>query len=300
MANNSTLRLLPLSKECEISTLVENRRAFTIDSLELNVYETYKQSERVPLRFDDIVMINMIQGKKVMHINEMQSFDYLPGQRIVLPASVGMNIDFPEATFGNPTQCTALTVSKERMLGVLDYLNEFYPKTSVSEGWQFDQAQYHLYDTPDLTQLLNKLFQIMIGANPLKNALADLVFKELVINLLQAQSLLTLDLDHGRSSILSHIKDFIRMNITEKLTLEGLEKVSNMSKSSLTRMFKQELGTSPMEYILQQRIVKAKELLLITRSVKEACFGSGFNDVNYFVRLFKNREGLTPGAFILK
>lgn len=293
------VQLLPLSKESEISTLVENRRAFTIDSLELNVYETYKPSERVPLRFDDIVMINMIQGKKVMHINDEHSFEYLPGQMIVLPASVGMNIDFPEATYGNPTQCTALTISRDRIESVMAYLNEFYPKTSITGSWQLDNDQYHLYNTPELAALLNKLFQIMTSADPLKNALADLTFKELVIKLLQTQSLLALELGKATTTVLGHLKDFIRKHVAEKLSLDMLEKISNMSKSSLTRMFKQELGVSPMEYILRQRLTKAKELLLVTKSVKEACFGAGFNDVNYFVRLFKNREGLTPGAFIL-
>lgn len=300
MIDNVMLQSLPRAKDREISTLVENRRAFTIDSLELNIFETYKPSKRVPLRFDDIVMINMIQGKKVMHINNIQSFDYLPGQMIVLPALVGMNIDFPEATFGSPTQCTALTISRERILSVLDYLNEFYPKASLSGGWNLDNEQYHLYNTPELTQLLNKLFQIMISADPLKNAFADLTFKEIVLRLLQTQSLLSLELGKPGDHVFGHIKDFIRKHITEKLTMDMLEKVSNMSKSSLTRMFKQELGISPLEYIIQQRIRKAKELLLLTKSVKEACFGSGFNDVNYFVRLFKNREGMTPGAFILK
>lgn len=293
------VQLLPFSKESEISTLVENRRAFTIDSLELHVYETYKPSERVPLRFDDIVMINMIQGKKVMHINDMHSFDYLPGQMIVLPASVGMNIDFPEATYGTPTQCTALTISKDRIQNVMDYLNEFYPKVSIAGSWQLDNEQYHLYNTPELAQLLNKLFHVMTSADPLKNALADLTFKELVIKLLQTQSLLAVELGKATTTVIGHLKDFIWKHVAEKLSLDTLEKVSNMSKSSLTRMFKQELGVSPMEYIIRQRLTKAKELLLITKSVKEACFGAGFNDVNYFVRLFKNREGLTPGAFIL-
>ncbi|ERJ61040.1 AraC family transcriptional regulator [Sphingobacterium paucimobilis] len=299
MINNNQVRLLPFATGRELSTLVENRRAFTLDNLELHVYETYKPSENVPLRFDDVVMINMIQGKKVMHINNIHSFEYLPGEMIVLPASVGMNIDFPEATFGNPTQCTALTVSRERISKVMDYLNDFYPKVSLSGTWKLEDDHYYLYNTPELADLLNKLFQIMMSSNPLKNALADLTFKELMIRLLQAQSLLALEFGKVTNTALTHLKEFVRRHITEKLTLDMLEKSANMSKSSITRMFKQELGVSPMEYIIRQRLAKAKELLLSTRSVKEACFGAGFNDVNYFVRIFKNREGITPGAFML-
>ncbi len=78
-----------------------------------------------------------------------------------------------------------------------------------------------------------------------------------------------------------------------------LERTAHMSKASLTRMFNRELGLSPMEYVIQQRIEVAKKMLLQTRNVKESCYGAGFNDVNYFVRLFKSRVGITPGAYVL-
>lgn len=139
----------------------------------------------------------------------------------------------------------------------------------------------------------------MMDNNPLKNVYADLTFKELMIRLLQSQSLLALEINQTTNSVLLHLKDFVRKHITEKISLESLQKVANMSKSSLTRMFKTELGISPMEYVITQRLQRAKELLRMTKSVKESCFGSGFTDVNYFVRLFKSREGVTPGAYML-
>lgn len=299
MIDNKILHFLPFSQEREISTLVENRRAFTLESLELNIYETYKVSERVPLSFDDLVFINMIKGKKVMHINNTKSFEYLPGQMIVLPAEVGMNIDFPEASQFSPTQCTALTVCREKITGVMAYLNEFYPKMSLSDDWSLGSSQFHLYNTPELTELLNKLFQVMISDNPLKNAFVDLIFKELVIKLMQVQAILAIDIGKSSNQVIGFLKNFIHKHISEKLNIEILEKVANMSKSSLTRMFKQELGMSPVEYIIRERLKKSKEILKITRSVKEACFASGFNDVNYFVRQFKNREEITPGAYLL-
>jgi len=298
MRDRTLIHTLPFSQGRELSTLVENRRAFTLDSLELNIYETYRVSEYVPLRFDDLVMINMIQGKKIMHLEHMKAFDYLPGQMIVLPAMVDMHIDFPEATLERPTQCSALTIRKEKIEAVLDYLNEFYPKEQLGR-WHIDPELFHLYNSNELAELVNKLFQIIISENPLKDVLADLTFKELTIRLLQSQSLMALKVGKSPNKVLVHLQEFIRRNITEKISIDLLEKAAHMSKASLTRMFNRELGLSPMEYVIQQRIGKAKQLLLLTRNVKESCFGAGFNDVNYFVRLFKNRVGITPGAFVL-
>ncbi|WP_082021883.1 helix-turn-helix domain-containing protein [Sphingobacterium sp. T2] len=55
-----------------------------------------------------------------------------------------------------------------------------------------------------------------------------------------------------------------------------------------------------MEYVITQRLERAKELLRQTKSVKESCFGAGFTEVNYFVRLFRSRVGVTPGAIYIE
>lgn len=299
MGNNTLIQALPFSQRKEISTLIENRRAFTLGDMELNVFETYQPASLVPLRFDDLVFINMIQGKKVMYLNNINAFDYLPGQTIVLPAYTNMEIDFPEASMMVPSQCTALTVSQDKIKAVMSYLNEFYPLTNNQQGWNIIPDFFHLYNTPAIAAIVNKLFAYITSTNPMKDVLVDLTFKELFVSVIQSQSLLSLDLGKSINSVLVHLKDFIKRNITEKLTIETLQKVANMSKASLTRMFKRELGVSPMEYIIRLRLDKAKQLLSITKSVKESCFASGFNDVNYFVRLFKNREGVTPGNYLL-
>jgi len=57
---------------------------------------------------------------------------------------------------------------------------------------------------------------------------------------------------------------------------------------------KYELGTSPNEYILQQRIKRAKELLKENQSIKEVAFATGFSDTNHLIKTFKTFEGITP------
>lgn len=73
-----------------------------------------------------------------------------------------------------------------------------------------------------------------------------------------------------------------------------------VSKSNFFKMFKEELGLSPNEYITQERIKKAKELLIKNNSVSETAFSTGFSDTNYFIRVFKQMEGVTPKIFQTK
>jgi len=71
-----------------------------------------------------------------------------------------------------------------------------------------------------------------------------------------------------------------------------------MNRSSFFKSFREQFGITPVEYITRERVRLAKHLLTDTdNSITEISWQSGFNDVNYFVRLFKKTQGITPGAY---
>lgn len=71
----------------KLSTLVENRTTYNADYAELNIYETHQYAEKVALRFDFPIIASMLTGKKVMHIEGMPSFDFYPGESVVMPTN---------------------------------------------------------------------------------------------------------------------------------------------------------------------------------------------------------------------
>lgn len=298
MQNNHQLKILPFSSSKELYSLVENRRAYTLPNFELNIFETYETSALVPLQFSDLVIVNMLKGKKVMHLQDKVSFDYYPGETLLLPEYTQMRIDFPEARMEAPTQCTAITVDADKIKEVVDYLNEFYPKKEHHANWTFQLDKFHFSNNDELVRLTNRLFQVTLSGDIHKEALADLVLKELMIRIMQMQGLLVLEESTVRnSSVFTFLKQYISENITEKLSVDKLCAHVGMSKSMLSRNFKAEFGISPMEFVIRERLAHAKKLLKQSASVKQACYSSGFSDVNYFVRLFRQREGITPGQY---
>ena len=87
-------------------------------------------------------------------------------------------------------------------------------------------------------------------------------------------------------------------HLNEAIELEKLAEISCLSKDHFIRLFKKELGTTPLQYINQKKIEKA-QLLLITEelAVKEIAFQLAFDDYSYFNRLFKKTTGVTPQEY---
>lgn len=88
---------------------------------------------------------------------------------------------------------------------------------------------------------------------------------------------------------------YIRKHLNEAIELEKLAEISCLSKDHFIRLFKKELGTTPLQYINQKKIEKA-QLLLITEelAVKEIAFQLAFDDYSYFNRLLKKQPALLP------
>lgn len=289
-----------LTHESSLKTLVENRTVHTLNYCELNLFETYQESHLVPLKFNDLVVTSMLRGKKIMHLFDDPEFDYFPGETVIVPSQVEMKIDFPEASFENPTQCLALAIDHQKIEETLHFLNERYPKEGSSDFWRLNHSDYFFYNNPEMAVTINKLIQVCMSNNLTKDVLADIALQELLVHVIQLQTVHGLDEkgSNEHSSLLNHIVRFIREHLNDRLTMNDLTNEACMSKTSFYRYFKRELGMSPNEFVLKERIKFAKRLLKNQDiQVNQVCFESGFDDCNYFIRAFKKIEGITPKQF---
>lgn len=301
MQEGYKLEEVALSDEKSLKTLVENRRVYTLQNCELNVFETLQTSTLVPLTFSDFVVTSMLRGKKVMHLFDKPGFDYMPGETVLVPANATMKIDFPDASENNPTQCIALALDHEKIQHVVNRLNEQYPRIGKDHSWALNYSQYHFHNNVDLAQTMNKLIKICSGNALGKDVLADLTLQELIVHIIQTQNLQAASNEHEfiqEDNPLSFVISYIRENIGEKIQVDDLSEKACMSRTSFYRAFKREFNLSPLDFILKEKIKKAKHLLSESKnSISDVCFELGFSDLNYFGRQFKKSEGISPTQF---
>ena len=130
--------------------------------------------------------------------------------------------------------------------------------------------------------------------------LLELKVKELILLLIQSKNVCSIqelisDLYSTRSV---QVKKVIELHRYSNLGLDELAKLCNLSLSSFKREFKKEFNDTPNNYITNQKLKRAKELLSITEMpVSEIAYGVGFNDPLYFTRIFKKKTGNSPTEY---
>ena len=96
---------------------------------------------------------------------------------------------------------------------------------------------------------------------------------------------------------ISHVLDWIEEHYTEPISLNDLEKLSGFNKKYFCKIFREYTCETPISYITKRRIENACLALKNQKSVTEAAFDSGFNDLSYFCKTFKKIKNVSPSEY---
>lgn len=97
---------------------------------------------------------------------------------------------------------------------------------------------------------------------------------------------------------LRRAKEFINENLEEDLTLAEVAEAINLSQFHFARAFRRSTGLTPQQYLVSQRISRAKELLTNgDLPLVEVSIQAGFKNQSHFTTLFRKFTALTPKAF---
>ena len=98
-----------------------------------------------------------------------------------------------------------------------------------------------------------------------------------------------------KASIVSTLISYINENYMRQLSLDSISKSIYLSPAYVSKVFKEETGESPINYLIKVRLSKARELLLGGRmSIKAAAKTVGYDDAYHFSKLFKKYYSMPP------
>lgn len=92
--------------------------------------------------------------------------------------------------------------------------------------------------------------------------------------------------------------DYIDTHYAEEISLQQLADICNYSYSHFSKMFIKAFSVNPNNYIASIRVRKAEHLLHSTdMSITDIASTVGFNDVSYFIRVFRKHTGISPKKY---
>jgi AraC family transcriptional regulator len=97
---------------------------------------------------------------------------------------------------------------------------------------------------------------------------------------------------------LLQVVEYINEHLDQDIKLADLAALLGMSQFHFSHLFKQAMGTAPYQYLLQQRVERAKQLLQQTdQSIMDIAFLCGFNSHSHLSKQFRQLTGITPTAY---
>jgi AraC-like DNA-binding protein len=96
---------------------------------------------------------------------------------------------------------------------------------------------------------------------------------------------------------LRRIYDLIDSRYREQVRVEEVAAAANMGREAFCRYFKKMTRLTFVEFLNHYRVNQSKRLLRQGKTITAACYGSGFESLSYFNRVFKKYSGESPSAF---
>lgn len=94
------------------------------------------------------------------------------------------------------------------------------------------------------------------------------------------------------------VVDYIILHPTEQFTIAKMSKMAQLSESRFRTLFKQQIGKNPLEYLNEIKVMTAARKLLISGdNISDIAYELGYEDANYFTRIFKKYFCITPKQY---
>ncbi len=198
----------------------------------------------------------------------------------------------------------------------LDCLEEYSHESSKDEPWELSWVHFHgkqapmfykhflelggsFYFHPNHLSLFLDTLDILFETQKNPGNSMELLSHRYLTDLI---ALCISEIGNSKSASVTEkirdIQNYLDLHFTEKISLDDLARHYFISKFHLSREFKKLTGTTIGNYLTAKRVSHAKnQLRFTTLPIDAIARDCGLSDPSYFVKVFKNAEGMTPGEY---
>ncbi|WP_438445964.1 AraC family transcriptional regulator [Gorillibacterium sp. sgz5001074] len=163
----------------------------------------------------------------------------------------------------------------------------------TSSVWLFEFG-----DVPKLERLAGAILELAASYDSRSEVQLASRLYELLAELAHRAEPLGLPAGLDKRARMREAAEYIRTRCPEPLTLSDMAGLTGLSPYYFSRMFHEAMGRTPMQWLLESRLVLAKQLLVTTgRTVKEIAEAAGFSQSSYFIARFREQTGMTPQEY---
>ncbi|NEP46349.1 MAG: helix-turn-helix transcriptional regulator [Okeania sp. SIO2H7] len=205
---------------------------------------------------------------------------------------------------GTSTQCNIETQSDYRYICLQVKAPAF--NQAVSEVIDMDSVslvpQFGLRD-PLIEQILAQLANGLNNGSSLDHIYVDTLSHTLIVHLLRQYAVRTQGLpdyhDGLSQSQLHRVLDYIQSHLAQEIRLADLADLLGMSQYYFCRLFRQSMGITPYQFVIQQRVELAKMLLRQPqrRAIADIALECGFSNQSNLCKHFRKITGATPNGY---
>ncbi len=149
---------------------------------------------------------------------------------------------------------------------------------------------------PQIILLLESILQSQRSAEGIERFAAQSRFQELLLLLMRANPCAAVPEDE-QAAVQRSIQ-YMQEHFNETVTVDDLAEIAGLGRSRFSRLFKEQTGQIPLEYLNGLRIERAQQQLLMSKDrLHEIALAVGYSNEYYFSRRFKGSVGVTPGKY---
>lgn len=268
---------------------LEKYNNYESEYLRILYYDLSKDYKEIYKSYQYNRLCTIVQGTKHVKINNQSEFDYSSSEFILLPPNSSVQMEIKEDTIA-----VVYEISDKLIADTREHIQNKFEAEALDVKNNIVKKQFK----DGIQAPIQRINNYCSMNDPGKAFLIDLCAQELTYNLIE-DLIITPNIKNKYFDPVDYTICFLKENIYHTITINEIAAGLNMSASNLINNFKKKTGMTPKEYQNLLKIKASKEDLRF-KNVTEVCYDLGFENVSYFIKLFKSYYGETPKQYAMR